>query len=75
MKVPNYIKQAICNCAEANEIARVNEEQIRSWLEKQGLVDENLNGLKGLAIPDNYIDSVDFTSTPLEFIKYLEELN
>lgn len=75
MKVPNYIKQAICDCAEANKTAQINDNKVRNWLEKKGLVDEDFEGLKDLALPDCYIDSVNFTNSPLEFIKYLEELN
>ena len=75
MKVPNHIKQAICDCAEANKIARTNDEKIRNWLEQQGLVDEDFNNLNDAAIADNYIDSIDLTNQPLEFIEYLEKLN
>ena len=73
MKVPSNIKEAIKECAEANNKARFNEIIIIKWLEKHKLTEETCTDINRDMI-DSFIDCCQISYNPDKFIEILENL-
>lgn len=80
MKVPEKIKKAIRECAKYNEKARINEDIVQKWLEKNCLTEEILVEKYGRGydttknMEDGFIDYCQTTNNPENFIEELENL-
>lgn len=73
MKVPDNIKKAIKECAEANNKAKINERTIIRWLEEHKLTEETCTDIDR-DMTDTFIDYCQMTYAPDEFIEVLENL-
>ncbi len=73
MKVPENIKKAIRDCAEAENKAKMNERIIYRWLEKMKLTEETCSDINR-DMEDAFIDYCKMTNSPDEFIEVIENL-
>ena len=73
MKVPDNIKKAIKECAEAENKAKINERVIMRWLEEMRLTEETASDITR-DMTDSFIDYCQMTCNPDEFIEVLENL-
>lgn len=73
MKVPDKIKKAIKECAEAENKAKINEIIIMRWLEDMKLTEKTASDITR-DMTDCFIDYCKMTYNPDEFIEVLENL-
>lgn len=73
MKVPDNIKKAIKECAEAENKAKMEETTIMRWLEDMKLTEETASDIT-IDMTDSFIDYCKMTCNPDEFIEVLENL-
>lgn len=73
MKVPENIKQAIRDCAEAENKANMNERIIYRWLEQMKLTEETCSDVNRDMV-DAFIDYCKMSCNPDEFIEVIENL-
>ena len=73
MIVPENIKKAIKECAEAENRAKVNERIIMRWVEDKRLTEETASDPTRDMI-DTFIDYCKMSFNPDEFIEILENL-
>jgi hypothetical protein len=59
MNVPKYVQKAIKRAGKYSNLEREQTEIVTNWAEKEGLVDENFEDLKGTGISDYIIDSIE----------------
>lgn len=74
MKVPDNIKQAIKECAEANNKAKFEERKIIRWLEVHKLTEDTCTDINR-DMTDAFIDYCQMAYAPEEFIEVLENLD
>ena len=74
MKVPDNIKKAIKECAEANNKAKYNERVIIGWLEDMKLTEDTCTNIER-DMEDAFIDYCQMSYAPEEFIEVLENLD
>lgn len=73
MKIPDNIKKAIKECAEAENTAKLNERIIMRWLEDMKLTEDTCTDIEK-DMTDTFIDYCKMTCNPDEFIEVLENL-
>ena len=73
MRVPENIKKAIRDCAEAENKANMNERRIYRWLEQMKLTEETCSS-EDRNMDDAFIDYCKMTNKPDEFIEAIENL-
>lgn len=73
MKIPDTIKKAIIECAEANNKEKMNDRIITRWLEEMKLTAETATDTTR-DMTDCYIDYCKMSYNPDEFIEVLENL-
>lgn len=73
MKVPDDIKKAIKECADAENKAKMNERIIMRWLEDMKLTEETASH-PTRDMTDNFIGYCQMSCNPDEFIEVLENL-
>ena len=73
MKVPDKIKEAIKECAEAENKAKMNERIIIRWLEEHKLTEDTCTDTNK-DMTDAFIDYCKMSYNPDEFIEVLENL-
>lgn len=73
MKVPDNIKRAIKECAEAENKAKINERIIMRWLEDMKLTEDTCTDIEK-DMTDTFIDYCKMSYAPDEFIEVLENL-
>lgn len=73
MKVPNDIKKAIKECAEAESKANFYERIIIKWLEDMKLTEDTCTDIEK-DMTDAFIDYCKMSYAPDEFIEVLENL-
>lgn len=74
MKVPDKIKEAIKECADAENRAKINERIIMRWLEEHKLTEDTCTDINK-DMTDAFIDYCKMSYNPEEFIEVLENLN
>ena len=74
MIVPEKIKKAIKECAEAENKSKMNEIIIMRWLEDRRLTEETASN-PTRDMTDTFIDYCKMSCNPDEFIEVLENLN
>lgn len=74
MIVPDNIKQAIKECAEAENKACLNERIIMRWLKERKLTEETASN-PNRDMTDSFINYCKMTCNPDEFIEVLENLD
>ena len=73
IKVPENIKKAIRDCAEAENKAKMNERIIYRWLEQMKLTEETCSDVNR-NMDDAFIDYCKMSCNPDEFIEVIENL-
>ncbi len=73
MRVPDNIKKAIKECAEAENKVKMKEITIMRWLEDMKLTEETTSDITR-DMTDCFIDYCKMTCNPDEFIEVLENL-
>ena len=73
IKVPENIKKAIRDCAEAENKAKLNKGIIYRWLELMKLTEETCSD-KSRNMEDAFIDYCEMSCNPDEFIEVIENL-
>ncbi len=73
MRVPEKIKKAIRDCAEAENKAKMNEKIVIKWMETMKLTEDTCTDILR-NMDDAFIDYCKMTNNPDEFIEVIENL-
>lgn len=73
MKMPKWLKVEIRKCANFNLKAKISEERIIKWLERNKLTEDSCEDLIS-DMTDSFIDNCQMTCNPDELIKTIEQV-